>query len=442
MLKLYSPLLVLFSFIFFSSHSLYCQDGEVEKYQRSSLSMIFVPNTSTPDQQLVNSLWSSYPFPNLYNEHNTDITSLTFDDIVLTQSEKEGFNLYNDTLSGLKYTVNKALATDPTSGIEIREVSAGANGKPRCVKEPNKIKTLPFRVEKSLDTQKIANKMVAKWFGYDGTSFNMDLIAERGLYNASMLDTKIAMDQAKGSSSLQDAGENLISNSFLTLTSLQFFENEPAAALIRDAIKNAEDATPISILAADKVYEKTKDGYTLASFTRLFQLVWNDTIANRFYTEVWSNPQSIMDVDFFKVKLVNSQTNLSTVMVSGNKTKEEIVQLALYRNIDNCFVKLQKQNEVFKPSVPLTGATPLRASIGMKEGLTGGEKFQVYELVMDQETGTTKYEEKGTIKVDKSNIWDNRYTMTDVPEGDDSPKYTLFKGSKKLLPGMMIKLIK
>jgi len=149
-----------------------------------------------------------------------------------------------------------------------------------------------------------------------------------------------------------------------------------------------------------------------------------------------------MDVDFFKVKLVNSQTNISTVMVSGDKTKEEIVQLALYRNIDNCFVKLQKQNEVFKPSVPLTGATPLRASIGMKEGLTGGEKFQVYELVMDQETGTTKYEEKGTIKVDKSNIWDNRYTMTDVPVGDDSPKYTLFKGSKNLLPGMMIKLIK
>jgi hypothetical protein len=129
-------------------------------------------------------------------------------------------------------------------------------------------------------------------------------------------------------------------------------------------------------------------------------------------------------------------------MVSGNKTKEEIVQLALYRNIDNCFVKLQKQNEVFKPSVPITGASPIRASIGMKEGLTGGEKFQVYELVMDQETGTTKYEEKGTIKVDKKNIWDNRYSMTEVPQDDDSPKYTTFKGAKNLLPGMMIKLIK
>ena len=438
-MKYYSLLFV--AFMVFSSHS-FCQEGGPEKYQRSSLSMIFVPNTSTPDQALVNSLWSSYPFPNLYNEHNTDVLNLTFDDVVLTQSEKEGFNLYNDTLSGLKYKLNKGLAEDPASGIEIREVSAGADGKPRCVKEPNKATTLPFRILKSINSNKVANKMVAKWFGYDGTSFNMDLIGERGLYNASMLDTKIAMDQARGSSALADAGENLIANTFLTTTSLQFFENEPAAALIRDAIKNADDATPISILAAEKIYEKTKDGYTLGSVTRLFKLVWNDTIANRFYTEVWSNPQSIMDVDFFKVELINSQTNISTVMVSGDKTKEEIVQLALYRNIDNCFVKLQKQNEVFKPSVPLTGATPLRASIGMKEGLTGGEKFQVYELVMDQETGTTKYEEKGTIKVDKSNIWDNRYTMTDVPVGDDSPKYTLFKGSKKLLPGMMIKLIK
>ena len=429
------------SFMVFSSYS-FCQEGGVEKYQRSSLSMIFVPNASTPDQALVNSLWSSYPFPNLYNRHNIDVLNLTFDDVVLSQSEKEGFNLYNDTLSGLKYTLNKGLAEDPSSGIEIREVSAGANGKPRCVKEPNQIQTLPFRVEKSLDTQKIANKMVAKWFGYDGTSFNMDLIAERGLYNASMLDTQIAMDQTRGSSSLADAGENLISNTFLTLTSLQFFENEPAAALIRDGIKNADDATPLTILAADKVYEKTKDGYTLSSTTRLFQLDWNDTIANRFYTEVWSNPQTIMDVDFLKLKHVNTQNNVSTVMVSGNKTKEEIVQLALFRNIDNCFVKLQKQNEVFKPSVALTGATPLKASIGMKEGLTGGEQFQVYELVMDQETGTTKYEEKGKIKVDKNNIWDNRYSMTEVPEGDDSPKYTLFKGSKKLLPGMMIKLIK
>jgi hypothetical protein len=442
MFRLYSPLLVLFSFIFFSSHSLYCQDGEVEKYQRSSLSMIVVPNNSTPDQQLVNTLWSNYPFPDLYNNHNTDVLALSFDDIVLTQSEKESFNLYDDTLSGLKYKLNKALALDAATGVVIREVSPDAEGKPRCVLEPNKKETLPFRVEKSLNSNKIANKLVAKWFGYDGSSFNSELIAERGLYNASMLDTKIAMDQTTGTDALTIAGFDLISNTFLTVTSLQFFENEPAARLIKEAIYNAKETNELKQMAADKIYEKTKDGYTLGSFTRLYQLVWNDSISSLFYDEVWSNPQSIMEVDYLQVKLINAQANVSTVMVSGNKTKEEIIQLALYRNIDNCFVKLQKQNEVFKPSVPLIGADPLRASIGMKEGLTGGEKFQVYELVLDQETGETTYEEKGTIKVDKKNIWDNRYSMVDDTQEDDSPKYTQFKGSKNLLPGMLIKLIK
>ena len=77
----------------------------------------------------------------------------------------------------------------------------------------------------------------------------------------------------------------------------------------------------------------------------------------------------------------------------------------------------------------------------MKEDLEGGEKFEVLEMKMNRKTGLTEYKKVGTATVDKKIIWDNRYNAGEkIDQGDVTG--TLFHGSKRIQPGMLLKLIK
>jgi hypothetical protein len=83
----------------------------------------------------------------------------------------------------------------------------------------------------------------------------------------------------------------------------------------------------------------------------------------------------------------------------------------------------------------------------MKEGLEGGEKFEVLEANMDPKTGIIEYKKKGTIKVDKNLIWDNRYNAG-LPITDETGAEiknplngTTFEGGSKFYPGMLIRQV-
>ena len=106
-----------------------------------------------------------------------------------------------------------------------------------------------------------------------------------------------------------------------------------------------------------------------------------------------------------------------------------------------------KKYEVFMPNTPLYTGYPITAKIGMKEGLEGGEKFEVFEQVMDQKTGKIELKSMGKIEVDKKLVWDNRYILGDgdPDQKEDKKKKldrTTFKGGKNYYPGLLIKQIK
>jgi hypothetical protein len=78
----------------------------------------------------------------------------------------------------------------------------------------------------------------------------------------------------------------------------------------------------------------------------------------------------------------------------------------------------------------------------MKEGLEGGEKFEVLESVMDEKTGKIEYKSIGTIKVDGNKIWDNRKNLADEVPVEGAVDRTTFKGGKKFYPGLLIRQLK
>lgn len=399
------------------------------KYRRSSLHTILVESDKFPRKDTVINAYNKAPFPDKYNNHTVGLKS--FDPAVYTTRDSTG---------------------------KIEE---------------SKIKET---IEKYFQATKMANQMTAKWFSRqeDGT-FDMSLIAERGSYDASDMQVNIAKGSARGTASLADAGEELIANTFVVVSQLNFVSNEPIAAAIRVTAKAIAGQMPnplakkLAETSADVIYKKTKEGYSVWTTAYLYQLAWNDSIAAIFYNDLWmdkSNPDAAKKEAFDKSDLLQlkfvGQQKASSLVLFSTKTRNEvqIIELATIRNIDNVFAKLQKNYDVFKTKTPLYTGFPITAKIGLKEGVEKGDKFEVLEQVVDPETGRTKYVGKGKIVVDKNLIWDNRYALEgeapttlggEEPPAEEEAKdngkkekidRTTFTGGKNYYPGMLIRQVK
>ncbi|MBT6837520.1 MAG: hypothetical protein HOA61_15900 [Bacteroidetes bacterium] len=436
--------------VMLSAMNLFAQTDEV-KYRRSSLSMVLIESESFPNKDAVMKSWNSYPFPDKYNEHNIETKSFSIDAIKLTDKDLLEAGYLQDTLNNV-LKITKAEALSP-----IRYLN---NDKTLAVALPTEKQEYQIKIDKVIKEKGLAKQLVSTWFNRSSDGkFDMSLLYERGSYNASEMEAGIASGQVKGLASLKDAGEELIKKTFVTFTKLNFIENEPAAALVRDIAKKgiAESMAgkpqmliDKALAQVDKVYEKTKEGYSLFSKTWLYSLAWNDSIMDVFKTEMWKNPSAFNETDIFKLEFVGVQYNQSlvTFKIGETRTQEQIVDLALVRNIDKAFAKLQKKNDVFKPAITVSSSGPIMAKIGLKEGISPGDKFEVLEMMWDEKEGKTTWKNVGSCAVDKkAPIWDNRYnageeTEQQKDEEGNPVNATTFKGSKKIQVGMLLKQLK
>jgi len=433
--------------------SISAQNQEDIKYNRSSLTMIYLTGQSFHEDrsnldpedakidntpQAVKNLWDNYPFPDKYDEH-------------LIPSS----------------TINIVSTLD---GKNLLEVMSGK-------KQKEDIKNLQPQVDQQLKAQRVAHQVVRKWFSSeDGKFWDMSTIQRRGFYNATEIEADIAKQDVRGMAKLADAGEELLKNSFVTVTDLHLFANKPlsdlyyaiaaeltdkANEIIRKA-RGKDMATQLaaSIQSAPYLLTATgfavaaaaiKDGFTVFSKTFLYKLKWNDEIQARFYQN-WGNDAAFermnFELEFIGVQYNKTKLNRGVFNKAPNRKPEVVIKQAVVRNIDEAFAQLQKDNEVFKPMVPIIGTDPIIAQVGLKESITAKSKFNVLQKTEDPITGKTRWQKVGVVKVDK--IWDNRYYAGEEKfddEGnritvDDRAKGTTFKGGKNIVPGMMLKLIK
>jgi len=408
-------------------------------YRRSSLHTILIESDKFPKKEAVISAYYNAPFPEKYNDHNIGVKSFDPAKYAITDEDRLAVGVKNSVAG----TIFRGLASEVTAGIVNPD---GAD--------------MPIIIDKYLNENRVANKLVAKWFDrQENGSFDMGLIGKRGFYNATEMEANIAECSVRGRSLLADAGEELIKNTFIVFSRLNFVSNEILARAIRDAalskvklIKNAF-AQEIAKIAAEKAYKKAKEGYSVWTTSYLYKLNWNDSIATVFYNDLWFDKSHVdstkmelfENTDLFKLEFIGKEHSRNIVLFSLNEDRgeDQIIELATIRNIDAVYAKLQKKYDVFKTRTPIYSCDPVCAKIGMKEGLKGGEKFEVLEQVVDKKTGRTKYVSRGRITVDKRKVWDNRYNAGDMASaGNSDIRSTRFKGGKKLYPGMLIRQIK
>ena len=396
-------------------------------FVRSSLHMHLVDDFSFDNGDKVLNSYNKFQFPQNYNDHRIDLNKIKLSEYELTDEEKAA--------SGKKKSLFGDASADAAKGAV-----EGRTGGLVKVQDNSMVK---LQLNKYNTSNKMAHEIIKKWFNIeeDG-SYNMATVTLRALQTKTMEMAAIA--GASGTGGI-DQMNSLINNTFVVYTRLNYVSNAIAAEAIRQVAYQQVTKLPAMLQAkaykvADKIYEKTSEGFSVWTTAWLYRLKWDQDVFNLFLTTIDQEKKKIdlekfaaanFELEFISQEKATSLVTFSLKKEDKGRTEQDVFDLSTIRNMDKVLVKLQKKNDIFKPIFPLRDNFSLAA--GKKEGIEGGETFEVLE------TKNGKYKRIGTMKVDKKRVWDNTWTGEDI-----EPGLTYFKkGSKKFVPGIhFVRLIK
>ena len=334
---------------------------------------------------------------------------------------------------------------------------------------------LSSSINKFLKQKEIGRRLVSKWFNRTkkGT-FDMSVIKERGLYNASVTDWHMAAMTVRNKAVLEDAGENLIDNTYIVVNDIRYINRSTAWNSIKEIASAASGLAvgmvSIFTVGADvtgfgqgkekagseyawlygQLTDKIK-GFAVSTTSYLFRLKWNEETANRFYQDYYMEED---DYDASKAEayvkeagplfdmeyIGQVQSKSSKTVLSGVRTNEELIRKVCTRALDKNLAELQHHFSDFRIKAPLVSVSPIRAYIGMKEDMTEESRYEVLERIATDD-GRIAYKRVGIIKPVKDKIWDNRFMAIDegaVNATIDGTTFEIVSG-KNFYPGMLIR---
>lgn len=334
----------------------------------------------------------------------------------------------------------------------------------------------PYEITAFLQGNQVARRLVAKWFNRDADGvFNVDLVADRGNYNASEMDVVEARMTKRGLAMLSDAGEELIGNTFVTVNDIVYIDKEQRAQLASAILQIVAQAALVATAAADdddteaiagaiagtaalgSIIADNLAGFKVKVTTHLYQLVWNDSIANLFYSDYWVD-ENTPEAERLRRKALFDQSDLFTLkylgkykvksektVMKGVHSNEDIIRKVCARAMDRNIVGLQKKFEAFKVKTPVIAVEngKVVAKVGKKEGLKPSTKFEVLQPV-EREDGRMVYRRVGVVKPQKGQIWDNRYMAFEEQSDGSDLTATTFRtvSGVGFVPGMLIRQLK
>ena len=314
-----------------------------------------------------------------------------------------------------------------------------------------------------LNNNNIGSRLVGKWFNRDGFTGQCDveLVKERGLYNASEFDKAMAARSQRAKALLEDAGEELIGNTFVLVNDIRYIDKSKkskgfATALrVLGSVAGAVTGTNIDNLTDNlgDMLESIK-GFKVSINTFLYQLVWDEPTSAIFYQNHFAtNPDETKRKKFeaergtYKLKFagkVESKGSTTSFMGIKEDQPQMMVLKACTRAIDENIADLGHDVEAFRVKVPLLSTEPITAPIGMKEGVGKNSRFEVLEVNEDPQTGKRSYKRVGIIQPINNLIWDNRFMAVEEGAAGATLGYTTFRkvSGDNFYPGMLIREIR
>ena len=377
----------------FPSSLCIAQSEDGMEYERNSMHVMMIKHLNQKFDDIIEDVFLQSPFPERFNNHNLGVKTVSF-------AELEG-DQHNNIAS-------------------------------------------------FIDQVNLGQKMVAKWFDRDKQTgaFDMDLIKERGFYNATQNQKNLARASMRGLALLEDAGENLISKTYLLVNDISYKSKGSGNWFL----KSMASVYLGNVDALQKSMESI-GGFRVDIKSYLFRLIWNEEIAQTFYSEYYtdkgnvdagkarafSNEKKLFRMEYVgKTESMSTETNFKAV-----KDPKALLVKVCTQTIDQNIAQLQHQYADFRIKAPLISTQPLKADVGVKEDITENSRFEVLERVLDQE-GKVSYEQVGIIKPVKGRIKDNRFMVTAEESQDASLDATEFEkvSGKDFFPGMLIREVK
>lgn len=404
-------------------------------YRRNALATMLVFHPEDEFGINIYEAFDSLPLPDKYDDQNIGMRVIDNSQIVGVQRNDTGFY--------------KATYGHPLTTIEIQRNAVA--------------------IENLLNKARVGQRLVSKWFNFQGESldeafFDTRLIQERGQYNASDVDVAVAMQTVRGVAALSDAGEELISQTFVLVNDITYVTAEQEAEVAKatlsvlgsivDALFGGDTGKNLASTAGAIADSFT--GFKVKTHSYLYQLDWNDSIANIFYTYYYTSKPDTAKISaylenpaLFRVRYVAHEYEFDKKStLKGQYERSELVKTICARSMDKNIVALAKQYEDFKVKTPVYSVLHndngkikgYTAKIGMKEGISEKSKFQVVQRIIDPKTDKTTYKYVATVKPIKGKVWDNRYNAVVEHGAGSDLTYTTFKKTAggEILPGMLL----
>lgn len=332
-----------------------------------------------------------------------------------------------------------------------------------------------------LKKNQVAKRMVAKWFERNkqtGECYT-DLIVDRAAYSVSAFEMMKARYTITRMPVLPDADKNLIPNTFVLVNDISYIDKEEkaqmasavfyvvgAVAEIAGGAASAAGSSAGSNLGdlASSLAELGSNisdlvaGFTVDITTYLYQLKWNDQIANQFYLNYYCDSTNLSldkkmafdrETNLFDLEFIGSYTARSEkTVLRGLSSPEDVFRKVLTRAQDKNIVELQRRYPQFKVTDVVSAVLPrneLEVLIGLKEGVTAKSKYEVLERSIGKD-GTVVYNRKATIQPLPDRIWDNRFMAVEEEAANANLGATRFKllsgNIADITPGMLVREIR
>lgn len=438
------------------------KDLENDVYRRNSLCNFYIGESDITNGygQMVGECLLGYVMSDKFNDHSLSQKLISIANSRYTNDElKIVYPVSKQKKDNLLRSLDNQLISSVNNSSSNAQKKSAATLKAQWEKK-DRLHEYGARAIHWLNENHIASLLIAQWFNakkekVDGSHYDMQLIQERGAYNASELEKLRSKESVRGDALLKDAGMELIPNTYVTVT---YFTVKTAKEVSKAEDWDSSWTTTMFevIRAVNPAWRSNADvkAFWVESTTFLFKLNWDEETENKFLTEYWEQDfNKLASSNDFSLRYVGYVESKGCGYPLPGKENDDksILSMALYDAIDNGIAKLQKEYEDFKIKVPLIDVNDKEATafIGLKEGLEKNTKFEVLERVYNEKSNTFRYKKVGNLKIDKSRVWENRQVIEGIRRSEPSVKPNpnvdrtyLLGANGSMAPGMLIRQIK
>lgn len=240
---------------------------------------------------------------------------------------------------------------------------------------------------------------------------NMEIVNQRAAYNKTDAEYDVLQATAKSTAGLREGGEALIRNSYIMVY----------------------DYANLRYEYVESKYESQEDFFWKATpAVYLFRVDFTDELRQKFYDECWMDEETeeadraairerfaTFRIPVKFVMKYNTTREVATGIhdfrkksknEKGNVTEEDLKAAALTKLITGAFdylnEQIERKNEIFQVKTVVDEVKPVRARIGLKEGVKTDQRYFMYETRQDRD-GKEFRRRMGVIRA-TNKITDNR----------------------------------